>query len=130
MRVFRATDAFTVEAYRIAGLLRHPGLAAEIRRAVVRSGGALVAASASEPGSSLEREHLERARTSLAEGRYYLYLARRFGVLDLKRYRSLTVRQDAALRELQDLLVGRPPRPAARRPSTRPTADRRGPEHG
>ena len=110
MSAFRATDAFTVEAYRIAGMLKHSDLAAEIRRTVVRSGGSLVAASASEPGGELEREHLERARSSLAEGRYYLYLARRFGILDPKRYRSLTVRQDAALRELQELLLGRPAR--------------------
>ena len=104
MSAFKATDAFAVEAYRVAGRVKNDGLAVEIRRTVIRSGGALVAASASAQGGPLEREHLERARASLAEGRYYLYLARRFGVLDLKRYRALTVRQDAALRELQDLL--------------------------
>jgi len=113
MSVFKATDAFTVEAYRVAGRVKNDGLAGEIRRTVIRSGGALVAASASAPGGSLEREHLERACASLAEGRYYLYLARRFGVLDPKRYRALTLRQDAALRELQLLLQqparGKPP---------------------
>jgi hypothetical protein len=112
MSAFRATDAFTVEAYRVAGMLKNAGLAAEIRRTVVRSGGAIVAASASEPGGPLEREHLERARACLAEGRYYLYLARRFGALDTKRYRALTVRQDAALRELEELIVGRGSRTA------------------
>ena len=101
--VFKATDAFAVEAYRAAGRVKNEGLAVEIRRTVIRSGGALVAASASAPGGTQEREHLERARASLAEGRYYLYLARRFGVLDSKRYRALTLRQDAALRELQQL---------------------------
>ena len=104
MSAFKATDAFTVEAYRETGRVKNAGLAGEIRRTVIRSGGALVAASASAPGGALERKHLERARSSLAEGRYYLYLARRFGVLDPRRYRALTLRQDAAARELQQLL--------------------------
>ena len=103
---FRATDAFTVEAYRVAGTLKHPLLGDEIRRSAVRSGAAIVAASNSPPGSAQEREGLERARAGLAEGRYFLYLARRFGMLDLRRYRALTVRQDAALRELQEALTG------------------------
>ncbi len=107
MTAFKATDAFAVDAYGVARWLkggRENGLAAEIRRTAVISGGAVVAASGSAPGGPQERGHLERARSALIEGRYYLYLARRFGLLDLKRYRALTLRQDAALRELETLL--------------------------
>ena len=107
MHLFRATDAFAVEAYRIAGSMsgrEQVVLAAEIRRTALRSGGAIVAASASPPDSAQERAELEKARASLTEGRYYLYLARRFGMLDRRRYRTLTSRQDAALREVGQLL--------------------------
>jgi len=100
VRAFRATDAFAVEAYRAAAAMRPGGLADEIRRAAIAAGGALVAAAATEAGGPGEREQLERARTALSEARYYLYLARRFGLLDARSYRALTVRQDAALREL------------------------------
>ena len=105
--VFRATDAFAVDAYGAARWLKGEhgtGLAAEIRRIAIAAGGAVVAASANEPGGEHERRHLHRARSALIEGRYYLYLARRFGLLDVRRYRSLTARQDAALRELDALL--------------------------
>jgi four helix bundle protein len=104
MVMFKATDAFAVDAYSVARWLKGDqatGLAAEIRRTAVTSGGAVVAASASEPGGEQERRHLQRARSALIEGRYYLYLARRFGLLDVRRYRALTSRQDAALRELE-----------------------------
>lgn len=114
MSAFKATDAFAVDAYGVARWLRggkEDDLAAEIRRTAVESGGAVVAASASLPGGARERQQLERARSSLIEARYYLYLARRFGLLDLKRYRALTLRQDAALRELEAVLQG----PAAAR---------------
>lgn len=107
LSAFKATDAFAVEAYRATRALGGSvgsALAEEIRRTVVRSGGAIVAASTSRAGGSGEREHLDRARALLAEGRYYLHLARRFGLLDLKRYRALTVRQEAALRELSAIL--------------------------
>jgi len=105
--VFRATDAFAIDAYSASRRLKGgkgKGLAAEIRRTAVESGGAVVAASAAEPGGELERGHLRRARSALIESRYYIYLARRFGLLDLKKYRALALRQDAALRELEGLL--------------------------
>ena len=108
IRAFRATDAFAVEAYEVARHLvgsAHGGLAREIRRTAVRSGGAVVAASANARGGAAERGLLERARDDLIESRYYLYLARRFGALDAKRYRALTARQDVALRELDGLLA-------------------------
>lgn len=106
IRAFRATDAFAVEAYRLAAPpgTTHSALIREIRRVAVRSGGALVAASARFPGGASERVLLERARDEMIEGRYYLYLARRLGLLDVKHYRGLAARQDAALRELETLL--------------------------
>ncbi len=110
VRAFRATDAFALETYRVSrtvGEAQHRTLLNEIRRAAVRSGGALVAAAGAASGGPTERRFLERARSGLLEGRYYLYVARRVGLLDLKRYRGLTVRQDAALREL-DALLGQP----------------------
>jgi len=119
VRAFRATDAFALETYRVSRFLdskTHRSLVDEIRRAVVRSGGALVAASAADPGGADERRYLERARRGLLEGRYYIYIARRIGLLDLKRYRSLTVRQDVALRELDELLGPRTSEEAVRPP--------------
>jgi four helix bundle protein len=119
MSVFRATDAFAVDAFGVAQWLKgghENGLAAEIRRTAVASGGAVVAASASVPGGDEERLHLERARSALIESRYYLYLARRFGLLDPKRYRALTLRQDAAVRELEAVLRRTGPVSLSRRP--------------
>lgn len=110
LRAFRATDAFAVEAFqamRTLGRTEGEGLAREIRRVAARSGGALVAASASAPGEPDERRGLEVARAGLLEVRYYLYLARRLGFLELKRYRQLASHQDAALRELDGLIASR-----------------------
>jgi four helix bundle protein len=107
MGAFRATDAFVVDAYGISRWFKgnsDRGLAGEIRRVALASGGSLVAASGSEPGGEDERRHLLRARSALIEGRYYLYLARRFGLLDLRRYRALAQRQDAAVREIDAVL--------------------------
>jgi hypothetical protein len=113
VKAFRATDAFVLEAYREAASLRGAlgvEIGREIRAVVVRCGGALVAASAATSGRPAERRLLESARLSLAEGRYYLYLARRVGLLDQRRYRGLIVRHEAALRELDAALPDvRPP---------------------
>lgn len=110
---FKSTDAYAVEAYRVASALPSKaggGLAEEIRRAVVAAGGAVVAASAYIEGGEEERALLLRARGALFESRYYLHLARRFGLLDARRYRALTLRQDAAVRDLDSVLA----RPAGR----------------
>jgi hypothetical protein len=115
VRAFRATDHFALAVWQEArGLTRAEGetLAREIRRAIARAGGALVAASGS--GGDAEdggRRAVAAAHAGLLEIRYYLYLARRLGCLDLKRYRALTTLQDAALRELTSLLedAGRSP---------------------
>jgi four helix bundle protein len=105
--MFKATDTFAIDAYSASRRLKGGKgrlIASEIRRTAIQSGGAVVAASASEPGGELERSHLQRARSALIESRYYLYLARRFGLMDPKRYRLLASRQDAALRELESFL--------------------------
>jgi four helix bundle protein len=107
---FRATDAFAVEAYRTAAELRGDALAIEIRRTAIAAGAAVVAAAACRSTSGDAARHLERARDALIEGRYFLYLARRFGLLDARRYRGLSLRQDSALREIEAS------RPSAARP--------------
>jgi hypothetical protein len=109
VRAFRAADAFALEAYRVSATLsvaRHPELVGGLQRSAIRAGASLVAASASPPGGTIERELLERARTSLMQSRYYLYVARRLALIDVRLYRGLTVRQDAALKELESLLGG------------------------
>ncbi len=107
VRAFRAMDAFALEAMeaaRFVGRQDADGLALEIRRAVARAGSALFAACASAPGSESEREEMKRARARLLEGRYHLYLARRLGLFDLRRYRAVSFRQEAALREIDAAL--------------------------
>jgi hypothetical protein len=110
VRAFRATDAFAVEAYRLTSRRDGgvpSGVLEAIRLVALRSGGALVAAASSPAGGGHERRLLTRARVELSQGRYYLYLARRLGLIDARHYRGLTARHDAALREL-DLLLERP----------------------
>lgn len=105
--LFRAADAYAVEVVRAAqrvGDGRDATLLRELRRSALRCGGALVAASVARPQSATARSALESAQSLLAEGRYYLYLARRFGVLDARAYRLLKTRQEAAFRELGGLL--------------------------
>lgn len=117
---FKTTDAYAVEAYRVASALPSTGgmgLAEEIRRSAVAAGSAVVAASAYSDGGAEERAFLRRARRALFESRYYLHLARRFGWLDARRYRALTLRQDAAVREL-DAVIGDARTGAGRSPAT------------
>jgi four helix bundle protein len=120
VRAFKATDAFVIEAYRITTVLDGPSgrdLAREIRRIVTRCGGALVAASAPGTRPDDELRGLEAAGRSLAEGRYYLYLARRLGLIDVTRYRALMSRHDAATRELEHAIGESRPLPRARDPA-------------
>jgi four helix bundle protein len=107
LRAFRATDHFALAVWQeVRAFARTEGeaLAREIRRTVARSGGSLVAASSGGEEGDGGRRAIASAHTGLLEIRYYLYLARRLGCLDLKRYRQLTTLQDAALRELASLL--------------------------
>ena len=107
VRAFRATDHFALAAWQAVRAFNRPegeSLAREIRRAVARSGGALVAAASSRETNESTRRALESAHQGLLEIRYFLYLARRLGCLDLKRYKELAVLQEGALRELAALL--------------------------
>jgi four helix bundle protein len=108
VRAFRASDHFALAAFQaVRAFPKSEGddLAREIRRTVARSGGALVAASSAAADDPGARRSLELAHRGMLEIRYLLYLARRLGCLDLKRYRQLTTLQDAALRELAALLT-------------------------
>jgi len=107
VRAFRATDQFALAAWQAArSFARAEGesLAREVRRALARSGGALVAAATGSLADAPVRRALETAHGGLLEVRYYLYLARRLGCLDLKAYRQLAALQDVALRELGSIL--------------------------
>jgi four helix bundle protein len=107
VRAFRATDQFALATWQAVRAFSRPEgecLAEEIRRAVARSGGSLVAAASAQDADDGARRALERAHQGLLEIRYFLYLARRLGCLELKRYRELTTLQEAALREVGTLL--------------------------
>jgi four helix bundle protein len=107
VRAFRATDHFVLavwQAVRGFGKAEGESLAREIRRSIARSGGALVAAASAPEGDETARRSLEGAHQGLLEIRYFLYLARRLGCLDLKKYRELATLQEAALREVLLLL--------------------------
>jgi four helix bundle protein len=107
VRAFRATDQFALATWQAVRAFNRPegeSLAQEIRRAVARSGGSLVAAASAPEGDADARGAFQRAHSGLLEIRYFLYLARRLGCLDLKRYKELSTLQEAALRELESLL--------------------------
>ncbi len=97
-------DQFTLEAFKAARSIdRREGsdLAREIRRLCSASGGALVAASSMDRGGEEEGRLLAATRSWLMEARYYIYLARRLGFLEHRRYRQLTAIQDVAVREVE-----------------------------
>jgi hypothetical protein len=109
VRAFRAMDAFALETYQAlrgnAGA-EADGLFREIRGCVARVGGELIGACSTTAGSDTERLGLLSARRALFEARYQLYLARRLGFIDLRRYRAATLRQEALLKEVLGLLSG------------------------
>ncbi len=107
VRAFRATDQFALAVWQAARAFNRgegESLAREIRRAVARSGGALVAAASADEHGEPARRALESAHQGLLEIRYFLYLGRRLGCLDLKKYKELATLQESALRELASLL--------------------------
>ena len=53
---------------------------------------------------------VDHQATNGAIVRYYLYLARRLGFLDLRRYRALVTQHDAAVREIDAILTPAGPR--------------------
>ena len=92
VRAFRVTDHFALAAWQAARAFPRPegeSLASEIRRAVARSGGSLVAAASAPEGDPGGHRALENAHQGLLEIRYFLYLARRLACLDLKKYKEL-----------------------------------------
>ena len=115
VRAFRAMDAFAIETYQALrgnAAADAEALAREIRKAVARVGGALIAACSATAGGESERHGLQAARAALFEARYQLYLARRLGFIELRRYRTVSLRHDAVLKELAGLLsaaAGRQP---------------------
>ena len=107
VRAFRAADQFALAAWQaVRAFARSEGesLAREVRRSVARCGGSLVAAASAREGDEGARRALEGAHQCLLEIRYFLYLARRLGCLDLKKYKELAALQEAALRELASLM--------------------------
>ncbi|NIM01080.1 MAG: four helix bundle protein [Acidobacteria bacterium] len=101
LETFRAGDAWVVASWEAAAALA-PGtgeLARRMRRGALDCGCALVAAAQCSAGED-RRGYIERAHGSLMEARYLLYLAKRVGSLDSKRYKALTTRLDRALREI------------------------------
>lgn len=106
-RTFRSVDHFTLETFKAARSMEQRAgrdLARELRRLCSASGGALVAASGFAMGAEEERKLLASSRAWLMEARYYLYLARRLGLLEHRRYRQLTGFQDSAVREIELML--------------------------
>ncbi len=101
LETFRAADAWVVATWEAAAAMA-PGtgdLAREFRRGSLDCGSALVAAA--QCGEEEEHQgYVERARSRLMEARYLLYLSRRLGSIDSKRYKILTVKLDRALREV------------------------------
>ena len=99
---FRATDAWVVAAWEASAAMP-PGtsdLSRRLRQGALDCGASLVAA-AQCAGDESESVYVNRACSRLFEARYVLYLARRFGSIDTKRYRHLSGRLDHALRELK-----------------------------
>jgi four helix bundle protein len=107
VRAFRTTDQFALAAWQAVRAFKPPegeSLAQEIRRAIARSGGSLVAAASADEADQDARRALHNAHQGLLEIRYFLYLARRLGCLDLKKYKELAALQEGALREVSALL--------------------------
>ncbi len=101
LETFRAADAWVVAAWEAAAAMA-PGtseLARQMRRGALSCGSALVAAA--QCGDAAETQgYLDQARSRLMEARYLLYLSRRFGSIDSRRYKTLNVKLDRALREV------------------------------
>lgn len=101
LETFRAADAWVVAVWEAAASMG-PGageLARALRRGALECGAALVAGAQCGPGPTAD-EFLGRARARLLEARYLLYLTRRFGAVDARRYKTLNQRLERALREV------------------------------
>lgn len=106
IRAFRASDAFALEVAKATeswGGGRAAHLGRWLGRLTARGAGAVLAATSAPAGDSLPPSLLERARERMHEAGYLLFLARRLGFLDARRYRSLRILQEAAVREIDAL---------------------------
>jgi hypothetical protein len=107
LQTFRAADAWVVAAWEAAAAMG-PGageLARQLRNGALDCGSALVAAAQCGEGGE-NQGYLERARSRLMEARYLLYLAKRFGSIDSRRYKVLVVKLDRALRDVSGRRTG------------------------
>jgi len=102
LETFRAADAWVVAAWGAAAAMA-PGtseLSRQLRRGALECGASLVAATQCEKAGE-KQGYIERARARLMEARYLLYLSRRFGAIDSRRYKTLSVQLNRALREVR-----------------------------
>ena len=103
LRAWSLVDELVLEVY---GMTRHlpegapEDLAAALRSAALRSALQIVRGAHGDSGDFSAA--LGSAQGSLAELRYYLYLARRLGVIDIRRYRIACGRHDRVHRFLRE----------------------------
>jgi len=103
LRAWSLVDELVLEVY---AMTRHlpegapEDLAAALRSAALRS--ALQIVRGAHGGAGDFAAALGSAEGSLAELRYYLYLARRLGVIDIRRYRIACGRHDRVQRFLRE----------------------------
>jgi four helix bundle protein len=113
LRAWSLVDELVLEVYAMTRRLPEGApedLAAALRSAALRSALQIVRGA---HGDSVDfAAALGSAEGSLAELRYYLYLARRLGVIDLRRYRIACGRHDRVNRFLRESR-GAPGRPRA-----------------
>jgi len=98
---FRTADAWVVAAWEAAAAMA-PGsgeLARQLRSGALDCGSALVAAAQCDERVD-QQPYLKRARSRLLEARYLLYLSKRLGSIDAKRYKMLTLKLERALRDV------------------------------
>jgi hypothetical protein len=98
---FRTADTWVVAAWEAAAAMA-PGsgeLARQLRSGALDCGSALVAAA--QFGEQADQApYLKRARSRLLEARYLLYLSKRLGSIDAKRYKMLSLKLERALRDV------------------------------
>ena len=111
LRAWTLVDELVLEIYGMTRRIPAEGpsdLPAAMRGSVVRSALRIVQG-VHGPGSAFD-DSLHAALGSLAELRYYLYLARRLGLIDLRRYRASCAQHERVQKFLRALL----PDPAGR----------------
>lgn len=105
-RAWTLTDELVLEVYAMTRRPSSPGpedLMTSLRGCAVRAAMKIVQGVHGSKGDL--GACLRSALCSLAELRYYVYLARRLGVIDLRRYRTACGRHERAVRCVRALLV-------------------------